>query len=120
MTDARTRRDAGVTLVELMIVLVFVAIGILALSGVQTRSSRDVDAGGRRIRALTLAQNEMEAARADGYTNAASDSGTSGPFAWVARVDSIAPLLKRIRVTVSWTEKGAPQQVELDNMESSR
>ncbi|HUK63173.1 MAG TPA: prepilin-type N-terminal cleavage/methylation domain-containing protein, partial [Dongiaceae bacterium] len=112
--------SAGFTLVELMIVLVFVGIGILALSGVQTRSSRDVDAGNRRVRALALAQSRMEVTRAAGFGVAVPDSGASGPFTWNTRVDSMAPGLDSVRVRVTWNEKGAPQALQLFNLLSTR
>ena len=72
----------GFTLVELMIALVVIAVGILALSGVQTRSSRDVYSTGRQERALALAQERIEIARSAGYATVAADSGQTGVFAW--------------------------------------
>ena len=124
MTDLPGRRPRagceGVTLVELMVVLVIIAIGLLALSGVQTRSSRDVDATGRSSRALNLAENRMEVVRAAGFTQAQSDSGVSAVFTWNAQVTAVDPYLKRVTVTVSWLEKGEARSVQLNNLVSSR
>jgi Tfp pilus assembly protein PilV len=112
--------ERGVTLVELMVVLVFLAVGLLALAGVQTRSSRDVDATGRSSRALSVAENQMEIARAAGYVLAVADSGQSGVFTWNTAVDSAEVGLRHIRVTVSWTEKGVARSIRVDNLVASR
>jgi prepilin-type N-terminal cleavage/methylation domain-containing protein len=112
----------GVTLIELMIVLVVISIGLLALSGVQTSSSRDVDATGRHSHAIQLAKNQMEVARAAGYTLVVPDSGLSGPFTWnTAVTESVAdPGLKTVVVSVTWTEHGRQRSVRLEDLLSSR
>ncbi len=120
MTDLRRREEAGVTLVELMIVLVIVAIGVLALSAVQTRSSRDVYSTGRHERAMQLAQARMEIARTAGYASAVSDSGTTDGFAWWARVDSANVGLRRVHVTVSWTDHGRSTDAQLYDLLARR
>lgn len=113
-------RDAGFTLVEVMIALVVIAIGIMALSGVQTRSSRDVYSTGRTSRALALAQQHIETIRAGGYAAAVSDSGQSEVFSWMARVDSAGVDLKSIDVTVTWPEQQQTRSVRLTTLLSSR
>lgn len=119
--DRIVKNDAaGFTLVELMIALVVIAIGVMALSGVQTRSSRDVYATGRAGRALALAQERIEIKRAGGYTAAVTDSGQQDVFTWVARVDSANIDLKRIDVTVTWPEQQQTQSVRLTTLLSSR
>jgi prepilin-type N-terminal cleavage/methylation domain-containing protein len=124
MTSARhhwPRRDeAGVTLVELMIVLVMIAVGILALSAVQTRSSSDVYNTGRNTRALALAQSQMETVRAAGFTAAISDSGVSDGFNWWTRLTPLSTDLDQIDVTVTWTENGTQQALKLTNLLSDR
>ena len=54
--------SAGVTLIELMVVLVVVAVGVMALSAIQTRASTDVYTTGRDTRALRVAQTRIEMA----------------------------------------------------------
>jgi prepilin-type N-terminal cleavage/methylation domain-containing protein len=116
----RRTAAAGVTLVELMIVLVVIAIGILALSGVQTRSSSDVYATGRRTRALAVAQTQMEVKRSLGYTGAVSDSGVTDGYTWAATVDTPSIDLARVRVSVSWTEKGTTDSLQIIDLISKR
>lgn len=112
--------DRGFTLVEIMIALVVIAIGVMALSGVQTRSSNDVYETGRTSRALALAQQHLETIRSAGYTAAVSDSGTQDVFDWMARVDSTGVDLKRIDVTVTWPEQQQTRTVRLTTLLSSR
>jgi Tfp pilus assembly protein PilV len=117
----RRRLDgAGVTLVELMIVLVVVAAGILVFSRVQTRSFVDVDSTGRRTRALAVAQTQMEVARGLGFRAAWSDSGTADGFKWLTVVDSADVGLDRITTTATWTDQGRPNSVQLISLVSQR
>lgn len=120
MTEPANRRlladSRGISLIELMVVLVVVAVGVLALSGVQTRSSTDVYATGRHARALQVAQARMEIARGAGFALARTDSGATDGFAWRTAVDSADVGLRRVRVTVAWTERGAARSVQLNNL----
>jgi Tfp pilus assembly protein PilV len=112
--------SAGVSIVELMVVLVLVAVGILALSGIQTHSTTDVYATGRRSSALAVGQTQMESKRALGFTQAVSDTGTSGIYNWTSVVDSVGPGLSRITVTVKWTANNVPDSLQLFNLVSAR
>jgi Tfp pilus assembly protein PilV len=124
MTESRQhlapRDEAGISLVELMVVLVVVGVGILALSAVQTRSSTDVYSTGRQVRALQLAQSRMELARGAGFALAQSDSGVTDGFQWQAVVDSADIGLRRVRISVAWTDHGKPNTIELDNLLAQR
>jgi type IV pilus assembly protein PilV len=111
---------AGFTLIEIMVALVIIAIGVIALSGVQTRSSNDVYATGRSTRALALAQQHIEMLRAGGYVAAVSDSGQDGVFTWTAHVDSAAVDLKSIDVAVTWPEQLQSRTVRLTTLLSTR
>ena len=115
--------SAGVTLIELMIVLVLVSIGILALSGIQTHSTTDVYTTGRRTAAISVAQTQMETKRSMGYAAAVSDTGSTGIYNWTSVVDTVGPAingLNRITVTVNWTVDGVSDSVQLVNLLSDR
>ena len=105
--------SAGFTLIELMVALVIIAVGIMALSGVQASSSRDVYSTGRRTRALAVAEEQVEIARSAGYASAVADSGLSGPLYWVTHVDSADVELRSVTVTVTWPEAASSQSVQL-------
>jgi Tfp pilus assembly protein PilV len=109
-----------VTLIELMIVLVIIAIGILPIAAVQTNSGRDVVATGQHTRALAIAQGQMEVARAAGFTAVQPDSGQVDGFNWKTEVATVSPGLVRVDVTVAWTEQGAPQSLQLNSLLSRR
>lgn len=104
----------------MMVVLVVVAIGIMTLSGVQTRSSVDVYSTGRDTRALSLAQARMEAVRAGGFANVAPDTGQADGFTWQTQVDSLSDDLFHVGVTVAWDESGEARSLQIDNLISDR
>ncbi len=116
----RDRDERGFTLVELMAVLVFIAVGIMALVLVQTNGYRDVYKTGMQTRALDIAQLQLETARSAGFTLAASDSGVTGGFAWFCYVDSVNVGLRKVTSTVSWTERNATRSVRLVDLVSAR
>jgi prepilin-type N-terminal cleavage/methylation domain-containing protein len=122
VTRARTpgrSREAGFSLIELLIVLVFISVGILALAMVQTVSVKDVGASGRYSRGLSLARQHMEITCSGAFTGAVGDSGTSGVYSWWSRVDSTATL-KTVTTTVTWTDRGQTRSVRLMNLLSQR
>ena len=112
--------SSGVTLVELMIGFVIVSVGILALSGVQTRCFTDVHNTGRRTRALAVAETQMEQERRLGFAGVVPANGVSGEFVWQSVVDTLAVDLHRVTVRVTWTEKRQARAVELVTLLSDR
>jgi len=118
--NPRRREQAGLTLVELMVVLVLVSVGVLAIAAIQTRSADVVAETGRETQALSVAQSRIESARSAGWANAQPDSGVLGAFDWRADVDSIRPGLSQGTSTVGWREEGLRRTVELNTLLSDR
>jgi len=114
------RCSKGVSLVELMVVVVVLAIGIIPIALVQTGSSRDVVKSGQRTTALNIAQNQMERIKNLGFNAAATDSGAVGQYAWAATVTNESAGLNRVAITVNWQEGSRPQTLQLDNLLSTR
>lgn len=112
--------NRGISLVEIMVVMVVIAIGILPIAFVQSNSSRDVIKSGQRTQALTIAQNQMEQIRSLGFNAAASDSGSVDQYQWSAIVSNQGVGLNRVVVTVTWAEMGQQRTVSLDNLLSTR
>jgi prepilin-type N-terminal cleavage/methylation domain-containing protein len=116
----RDRDERGFTLVELMVVVVFIAVGIMTLVLVQTNAYRDIYKTGMQTRALDIAQLQLETARSAGYALAAADSGVTGGFTWLCSVDSASVGLRQVTSTVSWTERGVTRSVRLIDLLSAR
>jgi prepilin-type N-terminal cleavage/methylation domain-containing protein len=115
------RRNAGFSLVELMVVLVILTIGLLPLALVQTRAQQDVFESGQFSEALHVAQMQMEEVKSQGFNNAASDSGmVDNVYSWRTNVNNIGTGLNRVTVQVSWNEKGQIRNVQVVDLMSFR
>lgn len=112
--------SAGFSLVELLIAIVVISIGVLALSAVQTQSSRDVFAEGRQAGALALAQERIESVRAGGYAGAVADTGQAGSYSWITAVDDISLELREVTVTVTWNQGATPRSLMLQTLIADR
>ncbi len=125
MTDRRhdatpPPASAGFSLVEIMVVLVILAVGLLPLAFVQTRAQQNVHDSGRLSEAIALAEQHMESIKSVGFGNAAADSGAVNNFQWRADVQNVSPGLDQISVRVDWTDRGRPQRVTVVNLISFR
>lgn len=117
---APARDSAGISMIEVLMVLVVISIGILAIAGIQTHSSSDVYATGRRSTALAVAETQMETTRALGYSQAVSAAGATGIYNWTSVVAPAGTELSQITVTVKWTVKGVPDSIKLYDLISNR
>ena len=111
----------GFSLIELMVVLVILAIGMLPLALVQSRAQQDVFEAGQFSEAVAIAQLQMEATKSQGFVNAVPDSGTvGGTFNWNVQVQNVSFGLNQLTVNVNWSEKGRPRNVQVIDMVSFR
>jgi prepilin-type N-terminal cleavage/methylation domain-containing protein len=106
-------RNAGFSLVELMVVLVILAIGLLPLALIQTRAQQDVFESGQYTEALQVAQLQMEAAKSQGFGNVVTDSGLVEVYTWRAMVTNVSFGLDQIVVQVEWNEKGRQRNIQI-------
>lgn len=114
------RREAGFSLVELMVALVILTIGLLPLAFVQTRAQQDVFDSGRHTEALAIAQLQMEEAKSLGFGVAVADTGVVDSYTWIRDVQNISAGLDQITVNVNWNERGDARSVTLINRISFR
>lgn len=113
-------RNAGFSLIELMVVLVILAIGLLPLALIQTRAQQDVFESGQYTEALQVAQLQMESAKSQGFGSAVTDSGAVDTYTWRATVTNVSFGLDQIVVDVQWNEKGRQRNVQIIDRVSFR
>lgn len=106
-------RSAGFSLVELMVVLVILAIGLLPLALIQTRAQQDVFESGQYTEALQVAQLQMEQVKSRGFGNAVTDSGLVQTYRWRTTVNNVSFGLDQITVEVRWDEKGRQRNIQI-------
>jgi prepilin-type N-terminal cleavage/methylation domain-containing protein len=115
-----TRERQGFTLVEVLVVLVIIAIGIMPLALVQTRARQEVTESDRYTRAVTLAQRQLEWTKGMGFNAAVADSGYVGDLAWRTRVQDVDIGLRRVAVVVTFTQGAQPDTLRMVSLLSIR
>lgn len=124
MTRApRPRRDLnrdGFTLVEVLVVMVIITIGILPLALVQTRARQEVTEADRFTQAMTMAQEQLEWAKGMGFANAVPDSGNADGVFWQTNVEDIDLGLRRVSVTVIFSQGSRPDTLQMASLLSMR
>lgn len=124
------RRQAGFTLVEVLVTLLIVSLGMLAVVGLQLRIGKSADLGKQRGEATRLAQQKLEQLRTYGsltvYANnmvgssdtisASANYATNTSFtrSWKVSAAATPDLGRTAQVSVDWNDSaGVAQQVQL-------
>jgi len=110
----------GFTLVEVLVVLVIIAIGIMPLALVQTRARQEVTETDRYTRAVTLAQRQLEWTKGLGFNAAAPDSGQDGDLLWRTQVEDVDIGLRRVAVIVAFSQGTQPDTLRMASLISLR
>ena len=103
------KTDTGFTLIELLVAIVILSVGLLGMATLTGSIIRNNKLSNDLSAATTLAQDELEAIRADGYAAAATETKTACPgnFSQYQREvivagDTPAAGMKQVTVKVYW------------------
>ena len=116
-------REKGFTLIEVLIGLIILAIGILAIAGMQITSIRGTSFSSNLTQASVIAQERLEFLKGLALTDNNLDTGDYNdlpnvrictlpqPTVTYHAVRYLSPNYVTITYTVSWVEKGIPHSV---------
>lgn len=116
---ARTDRQ-GFTLVEIMMVMVILAVGVLPIAVIQHQARREVNEADRHTQAIAVAQMQLERMKSATFNTAVAGNGTVGNVTWVAQIDNVSFGLNRLTVTASWREKSNVESLTVSDLVSMR
>lgn len=110
----------GFSLVEMLVVMLILAVGILPVAVVQHRARQEVVKSDLHSQAVTVCQSQLERLKGMGFGNAAPDSGDTGRIAWNARVTNVAFGMDRIDVTATWQSNRGQETLTIADLVSMR
>ncbi|MCP4573415.1 MAG: prepilin-type N-terminal cleavage/methylation domain-containing protein [bacterium] len=116
---ARTDRD-GFSLVEILVVLMILAVGILPVAIVQHQARQEVVKSELHGQAVIVCQSQLERIKSRGFGAAAPDSGVAGRIAWNAQVTNVSFGLDRINVTATWQSNKGTETMSIADLVSLR
>lgn len=116
----KPRSDAGFSLIELMIAITILGVGILSLAGLYPLATSKVSRGDLESRATFLGQAKVEELKRvawdDLVTGADSDTvETVFVRDWNVEEDQPVVGMKRVNVTVAWSDNRGPRNVVLSS-----
>lgn len=122
---SHANRERGFSLVEMLAALIIFAIGVMAVLEVITASVRSTTATVGYTEAVFLAQQRIEETVATEALAPMTDSGNFGEayprHSWKREVEELdAGRLYRIRVDVTWNERGSDRQYTLTTLAANR
>ena len=110
----------GFSLVEILVVLMILAVGILPVAIVQHRARQEVVKSDLYSQAVTVCQSQLERLKSTGFGNAAPDSGVAGRINWNAQVTNMSFGLDRIDVTATWQSNQGQETLTISDLVSMR
>ena len=122
--------DKGFTLIEVLIGLIILAIGILAIAGMQITSIRGTSFSNNLTQASVIAQERLEFLKGLPLADASLNTGDYDDLANVKICTLPQPTIAyraqrnpnpnyvTITYTVSWVEKGIPHSVSFRTMKA--
>lgn len=110
----------GFSLVEIMMVLVILAVGVLPIAVVQHRARAEVGQADRHTQAIAVAQMQLERMKSQGFGNIAAENGVDGNVTWVSQVNNVSFGLDRITVTATWRNKSVIESLTVSDLISMR
>lgn len=113
-------REAGFSLVELMIAITVLGIGLLSLAGLFPLALDRVSVGDRESRATFRAQAKLEELKRLSWDQLVATAATDTVDAvfrrdWTVQEDVPVQGMKEVQVTVTWTDNRGPRTVTLSS-----
>ena len=111
----QSTRESGFTLLEVIIAISILTVGLLAVASMQAAAIRGNSFANQATESTTWAQDKLEDLMALTYAQVASGGPETTPDNYTVQWNVTNPVanVKRIFVTVSWTEKGVNRQIQL-------
>lgn len=110
----------GFTLIEIMMVMMILAVGVLPIAVIQHRARGQVSEADRHTQAIVVAQMHLERLKGQGFGNIAAENGQFGQITWASTVTNVAFGLDRVAVTATWMNDGQQETLTLADLVSTR
>ena len=110
----------GFSLVEMLVVMMILAVGILPVAIVQHQARREVVKSDLYTEAVIVSQSHLERLKGMGFGNAAPDSGVDGRITWTARINNVSFGLDRIDLITTWQSKDGVETLTISDLVSMR
>ena len=110
----------GFSLVEMLVVMMILAVGILPVAIVQHMARREVVKSDLYTEAVIVSQSQLERLKGMGFGNAVPDSGIAGRITWTARINNVSFGLDRIDLITTWQSKDGQETLTISDLVSMR